>query len=96
MKNLCIEQEFRYVENSEYFDKALYDDVMDAEFRELLNNTHFNPPKHDTPSTPTLRCPKCGSTSVTTGSRGYSLLTGFLGSGKTVNRCGSCGHKWKP
>lgn len=86
----------RYVENSEYFDKALYDDVMDAEFRELLNNTHFNPPKEDTPSTPTLRCPKCGSTNVTTGSRGYSLLTGFIGSGKTVNRCGSCGHKWKP
>lgn len=52
--------------------------------------------QHNTPSPPTLRCPKCGSTSVTTGSRGYSLLTGFLGSGKTVNRCGSCGHKWKP
>lgn len=86
----------RYVENSEHFDKALYDDLMDAEFRELLNNTHFNPPKEDTHTTQTLRCPKCGSTNVTTGSRGYSLLTGFIGSGKTVNRCGSCGHKWKP
>ena len=43
-----------------------------------------------------LRCPKCHSTSVTTGARGYKLLTGFLGSNQTVNRCGSCGHTWKP
>lgn len=42
------------------------------------------------------RCPKCGSTSITTGQRGYSLLTGFFGSGKTVNRCAKCGYKWKP
>lgn len=42
------------------------------------------------------KCPKCGSTSITTGSRGYSLFTGFLGSGKTVNRCGNCGYKWNP
>lgn len=42
------------------------------------------------------KCPKCGSTSITAGQRGYSLLTGFLGSGKTVNRCANCGYKWKP
>ena len=42
------------------------------------------------------RCPKCGSTSISTGQRGYSLLTGFIGSGKTVNRCAKCGYKWKP
>lgn len=43
-----------------------------------------------------LTCPKCGSTAITTGSRGYSLITGFIGSGKTVNRCGKCGYSWKP
>lgn len=43
-----------------------------------------------------LRCPKCGSVSITTGQKGYSLLTGFLGSNKTVNRCGNCGYKWTP
>lgn len=43
-----------------------------------------------------VRCPKCGSTQITTGQRGYSLLTGFLGSNKTVNRCANCGHTWKP
>ena len=43
-----------------------------------------------------LRCPRCKSTAITTGSRGYSLLWGFLGSNKTVNRCGKCGYTWKP
>lgn len=33
---------------------------------------------------------------ITAGQRGYSLLTGFLGSNKTVNRCANCGHTWKP
>ena len=42
------------------------------------------------------KCPKCGSTSITAGQRGYKLLTGFLGSNKTVNRCANCGHQWKP
>ena len=43
-----------------------------------------------------LRCPRCKSTSVTTGQRGFNIWTGFLGSNKTVNRCGKCGHSWKP
>lgn len=43
-----------------------------------------------------VKCPRCGSTAVTAGKRGYSLITGFIGSGKTVNRCAKCGHKWKP
>jgi DNA-directed RNA polymerase subunit M/transcription elongation factor TFIIS len=43
-----------------------------------------------------VRCPRCGSANITAGQRGYSLLTGFVGSGSTVNRCANCGHKWKP
>lgn len=43
-----------------------------------------------------VRCPKCGSTQITTGQRGYSLFSGFLGSNKTVNRCAKCGYSWKP
>lgn len=43
-----------------------------------------------------VKCPRCGSTAVTTTSRGYSLIWGFAGSNKTVNRCGKCGHTWKP
>lgn len=44
----------------------------------------------------TLKCPKCGSTSVTTTTRGYSLMLGFIGSGRVINICGNCGNKWKP
>lgn len=44
----------------------------------------------------TVRCPRCGSTQITTGQRGYSLFSGFLGSNKTVNRCANCGYSWKP
>ena len=43
-----------------------------------------------------VRCPRCGSPNITAGQRGYSLLTGFVGSGSTVNRCANCGYKWKP
>ena len=43
-----------------------------------------------------VRCPKCNSTQITTGSRGYSIVWGLLGSSKTVNRCARCGHKWEP
>ena len=43
-----------------------------------------------------VRCPKCGSKSVTAGQRGYSIISGFLESGKTVNRCSACGYSWKP
>lgn len=42
------------------------------------------------------KCPKCGSTSISTGSRGVTLTTGFFGASQTMNRCGNCGYKWKP
>lgn len=43
-----------------------------------------------------VRCPKCKSTDFSTGARGFSMLTGFVGAGKTVNRCAKCGYTWKP
>ena len=43
-----------------------------------------------------VKCPRCGSTQITTGQRGYNLFSGFLGSNKTVNRCANCGYSWKP
>ena len=39
-------------------------------------------------------CPKCASTSIATINRGYSIVTGFIGSGKAVNVCQCCGHRW--
>lgn len=41
-------------------------------------------------------CPRCGSSCISTGQRGYSLFCGFLGSNQTVNRCAKCGYSWKP
>ena len=42
------------------------------------------------------RCPMCGSTYISTINRGFSILTGFIGSGQARNVCQKCGHKWKP
>lgn len=44
----------------------------------------------------TIRCPKCGSTQIGVTNRGYSLLSGFIGSGSARNVCQNCGYKWKP
>lgn len=44
----------------------------------------------------TIKCPKCGSTAVSTVNRGYSFLTGFIGSSSPRNVCQKCGYKWKP
>ena len=41
-------------------------------------------------------CPQCGSTEYHAGARGFSIVTGFIGSGKTVLTCLQCGHRWKP
>ncbi|MCC8098701.1 MAG: hypothetical protein LIO78_01360 [Clostridiales bacterium] len=43
-----------------------------------------------------ISCPRCGSTSITTGQRGFSIVTGPIGSSKTTNRCAKCGYKWYP
>lgn len=43
-----------------------------------------------------VKCPKCGSTSISTGARGVNYIWGFIGASKTVNRCANCGHTWKP
>ena len=58
-----------------------------AQFREIAERKKAEESKP--------RCPKCGSTSIATVNKGYSLLTGLLGSGKPMNVCQSCGHKWK-
>jgi len=47
-------------------------------------------------NTSKVRCPNCGSASIATVNRGFSIWTGFLGSGSPRNVCQKCGHKWKP
>lgn len=41
-------------------------------------------------------CPRCSSNQISTGQRGFSIVTGFIGSNKTINRCAKCGYSWKP
>ena len=53
-------------------------------------------PASSAPSTPKITCPKCGSTSISTQNRGFSMVTGFIGSGDPRNVCQKCGYKWKP
>lgn len=43
----------------------------------------------------TLSCPKCGSNNIQTIQRGWSLISGPLGSGNARNVCQKCGYKYK-
>ena len=45
----------------------------------------FAPPKESP-----IRCPRCGSTEYTLMNRGFSIWTGFLGSGKAKRVCNRC------
>lgn len=52
--------------------------------------------KHTKSNKNQIYCPKCKSTQITTGARGFSIVSGFIGANKTVNRCAKCGYTWKP
>jgi hypothetical protein len=43
-----------------------------------------------------VHCPNCWSTSIHAEKRGWKWTTGFIGSGKIIVTCLSCGHKFKP
>lgn len=43
-----------------------------------------------------VHCPKCNCTDIGVANRGYSIVWGFIGSGKSMNVCKKCGYKWKP
>ena len=72
----------------------LYIDGRNIEMKDYLYRTPKT--KSTVPTDNVVRCPNCGSESIATINRGYSLFWGFLGSGKPVNVCQKCGHKFKP
>lgn len=74
--------------------KRLYYDVKES----LAIPTSFTPTgrPYNTPANATLKCPKCGSTAITTGARGINGFWGPIGASKTVNRCGNCSYTWTP
>ena len=61
---------------------------------ELLKQKRASLPQYQDINTP--RCPKCGSTAIQPAQKGFSLLTGFVGSGRTMNYCMNCGFKYDP
>ena len=81
-----------YAKNSPEFDEEL----CNKRIKEEDDTIHGKGANVNTQQNDIIKCPKCGSTAVSTGARGFSIVTGFLGSGQTVNRCGNCGYKWKP
>ena len=89
------------ISNDNAFFQAMIDlkekDIIEYNLKISQFKVQLQQQKSSAPqSANTVRCPRCGSTNITAGQRGYSLLTGFAGSGSTVNRCANCGHKWKP
>lgn len=62
----------------------------------IAESVESNDKKTDIEKYITLHCPKCGSTSITTGARGVDGFWGFFGASRTVNRCANCGHSWEP
>ena len=43
-----------------------------------------------------IRCPKCDSTQLHSGMRGWSWLFGIFGSASIRITCLGCGHRFKP
>lgn len=73
-------------------DAEIFEDTESKEINQKIMDLIDNALNEKVP----LKCPRCGSEQVTTGQRGFSLVTGFIGSNKTVNRCSKCGWKWEP
>lgn len=63
---------------------------------QLQQQEYLKQTKEESSSSNKLTCPKCGSTNIQTTNRGFSLVTGFIGSGSPRNVCQQCGFKWKP
>lgn len=74
----------KYVFHSDEFDLELYSKVEDDDFERHIK---IEVGKREEVEKSKIHCPKCCSTNVTAGQRGFNIVTGFLGSGSTVNRC---------
>ncbi len=65
-----------------------------AESKEIPKTLYLK--THKAEENSKVKCPKCGCTDIGVANRGYSLVWGFIGSGKSMNVCKNCGYKWKP
>lgn len=79
------------IKNPEEYKNAVIDEE-DRKKEEAISQAKRDALKAN--SAPT--CPRCGSIYISTVNRGYSIVSGFIGSGKAMNVCQKCGHKWSP
>lgn len=88
--NISLQEAEQFVKefNDKYSKYNLHCEIVDAD----IQLDYYNAPKSDN----TIHCPRCGSTSITTGARGVNWTLGLIGASKTVNRCAKCGHTWQP
>lgn len=88
----------KYTINSDVFDSELYNTLIAEEYKasKKLKKLEKKRQKEIEANKNILHCPKCNSTSIGSTTRGYSLFTGFLGSGTPMNVCQKCGYKWEP
>lgn len=102
-ENLTLEQAKERKKECENFDKevvslgaTIINTYEIVEANTDLDYCNLEMRKIKIPDPSILHCPKCGSTAITTGARGVNWTLGLIGAGKTVNRCGKCGHTWTP
>ena len=43
-----------------------------------------------------VQCPRCNSTQVHAGKRGWKLFSGFIGSSNVIITCLECGKQFRP
>lgn len=75
---------------------SLWECIVDIQESDSEPNIEVNQKLTDDRTGKVVRCPKCRSTAISTGQRGFKITTGFIGSNKTVNRCSNCGYTWEP
>jgi len=93
--NSAKDRFIKYGHNPEEYRESIVDDVItDIKAKTEIEREEII--KRSSMAHTNIYCPKCGSTSITTGPRGVNFTLGLIGASKTVNRCANCGYTWKP
>ncbi len=91
----------RQISTDKRFWQAMVDlqenDIIEYELKmSQIRTINQSAKQHNQSQSNLPHCPKCGSTAISTVNRGFSIVTGFIGSGSPRNVCQKCGYKWKP
>lgn len=65
-------------------------------YNQLINQQHNSNNNEQEQESNQVRCPRCGSTQITTGQTFKRALFGLIYNQITVNRCANCGYTWEP